>query len=207
MPPRSPSHLIPVTLPTKPKVAGTTCQSAHLYFSTSITLLWVLVLSLGFGLGLVLMVLSNSVRLARHDQRLTMQRLDVLQNQLAAIRRYIAKQHTVSSAVYTGALGSSTPKSPSGALSRGSLSPDGKKYAGYEDVLSGKLGLSLEMLDTGKLKRLEIFNPLTESTGADTPFDSLMSVRWKDQQTIEYDVLVKRQGVQKKETRNAKIFF
>lgn len=101
--------------------------------------------------------------------------------------------------------------SPSGALSRGSVSADGSKFAGYEDVKPGKKGVAVELLKDATTARKEryivIFNALTESTGIGTSYEKEMSVRWKDAQTIEYDVLVKQKSGWKKETRSIQIYF
>ena len=99
--------------------------------------------------------------------------------------------------------------SPSGALSRGSISPDGSKFAGYEDVKVGKKGIAVELLkDAGARKeRYIVIFGLSESTGIGTPSEKDMSVRWKDAKTIEYDVLVKVKNEWKKETREVQIFF
>ncbi|MCC7357735.1 hypothetical protein IT408_04515 [Candidatus Uhrbacteria bacterium] len=101
--------------------------------------------------------------------------------------------------------------SPSGILSRGSVSADGSKFAGYEDVKVGKKGVAVELLNDTTTARKErfivIFNALTESTGIGTPFEKEMSVRWKDAKTIEYDVLVKVKSEWKKEKREVQIFF
>jgi hypothetical protein len=97
--------------------------------------------------------------------------------------------------------------SPSGVLKRGSLSPDGTKYAGYEETTKGKIGIAVETVSGGRVRYIVIFNPFTESTGAGAPSASEMSVRWVDNQTIEYDVLVTRNGNQTKETEQVRIFF
>lgn len=116
-----------------------------------------------------------------------------------------------------GSVGSPVPaialapsSSPSGELSRGMLSPDGSKFAGYEDVKVGKKGIAVELIKdpgTRKERYIVIFNALTESTGIGTPSEKEMLVRWKDEKTIEYDVLVKVKNEWKKETRDVQIFF
>jgi len=96
-----------------------------------------------------------------------------------------------------------------GILTRGSYSPDGTKYAGYDDVTAGKIGLGVESFnENNKLRRVVLFNRYTESSGAGTPDESMLNVRWLDDSTIEYDVLVKKgDGSTSKETREIKIFF
>lgn len=118
-----------------------------------------------------------------------------------ALAALVAKQATTTSAVPLAAM------SPSGALDRGSLSADGTRYAGYEDGVKGKIGIGVEIVATKQVKHIVIFDPRSESTGKGTPSESNMSVRWKDAQTIEYDVLVKKSGNWVKETQTVKIFF
>ncbi len=95
-----------------------------------------------------------------------------------------------------------------GILTRGAYSPDGTKYAGYDDVTPGKMGLGVESFSENKLRHVVLFNRYTESSGVGTPDESMLSVRWQDDSTIEYDVLVKKaDGSTSKETREIKIFF
>ncbi len=98
-------------------------------------------------------------------------------------------------------------KSPSGKLARGSFSPDGTKYAGYEETTKGKIGIAVEIVSTGKIRYIVIFNPNTESTGAGSVLAEGMSVRWVDNQTIEYDVLINKNSEQIKDTERVAIFF
>ncbi|MFH1621004.1 MAG: hypothetical protein ABIB04_02875 [Patescibacteria group bacterium] len=100
-----------------------------------------------------------------------------------------------------------TGKSLSGKLVRGSLSPDGTKYAGYEETEKGKIGIAVEIVATGKIRYIVIFNPNTESTGAGSVLAQNMSVRWVDDKTIEYDLLISKNGGQVKDTERVAIFF
>lgn len=207
MPPRSSSRAVatPPLIATSgaPPASDASVRRAHLYVCTSLSLLWVVLLSVSFGLALAVAILFNTVRIDKQEQRHLATRINSVQAQVATINRQLIQAQRPT----PPQTGRRVPQSPSGALTRGSLSPDGTKYAGYEDVVKGKIGLSVESVDSQKVKRIEIFNPTIESTGAGTQLESSMSVRWKDNQTIEYDVLVKKQGVERKEIRNAKIFF
>ncbi|MDQ7815179.1 MAG: hypothetical protein RDU25_05245 [Patescibacteria group bacterium] len=95
-----------------------------------------------------------------------------------------------------------------GILTRGSYSPDGKKYAGYDDVTQGKIGLGVESFAENKLRHVILFNRYSESSAVGTPDESMLSVRWIDNDTIQYDVMVKKaDGSATKETREINIFF
>ncbi len=83
------------------------------------------------------------------------------------------------------------PTSPSGALVRGSFSPDGTRYAGYDVVTVGKKGVAIEAVGTPSVSLVVPFNPKTQSSGLGLPQESSMSVRWLDNSTIEYDVIYK----------------
>jgi hypothetical protein len=83
------------------------------------------------------------------------------------------------------------PTSPSGALVRGSFSPDGLHYAGYDVVTVGKKGVAIETVGTPSVSLVVPFNPKTQSSGLGLPQESSMSVRWVDNSTIEYDVIYK----------------
>lgn len=98
--------------------------------------------------------------------------------------------------------------SPSGAIVRGSLSPDGTKYAGYDVVTPGKKGVAVEVVGETRIRHIVIFNPSAESSGLGLPEEPTMSVRWLDNQTIEYDVILKKAGgVQERTTETVKIYF
>ncbi len=183
------------------------------YHATVITILWVTVLFLSFGFAMLLLVqsarnvamqrtLDSVVRqqlAAQKDLRVLQRDVDVLQQACARIFPQALAQPNASSTV--------TATSPSGVLVRGSFSSDGSKYAGYDTSTVGKKGIGVEIVATTRVKHIEIFNPRTESTGAGT-LGTSMSVRWKDANTIEYDVLVKKaDGTQTKETRTTKIYF
>ncbi len=98
--------------------------------------------------------------------------------------------------------------SPSGALDRGMMNASGTRYAGYNDTVKGKIGVAVEVKGESRPRYIVIFNPYTESTGKGTSYDSQMSVRWVDDSTIEYDVLVTNADkTQKIETRTVQIYF
>lgn len=194
-------------------------------------MLWIVLL--GFGLAGGLMILTVATRVQQLEQKsgtvvdlqayVTQQEIRL--SQLVEAVKQLSPGTPPSSAPVNpsvpqapGAVpatppsvGGTTPaSSPSGILSRGSLSSDGSKFAGYEDVKVGKKGIAVELLkDTTSARKeryIVIFNALTESTGVGTAFEKEMSVRWKDAKTIEYDVLVKVKGEWKKETREVQIF-
>lgn len=98
--------------------------------------------------------------------------------------------------------------SPSGALVRGSLSPDGTKFAGYDVVTSGKKGVAVQVIGETRIRHIVLFNPATESSGLGLPEESSMSVRWLDNKTIEYDIILKKaNGTQEKKVENVKVYF
>lgn len=184
-------------------------RRAVTYHASSITILWVVVLLMSIGIWLVLLV--DMLRIDALERNNI-----ILQIQVADLRLRLEPSQQAAPPVVapapapTTTLPTAPPSasmSPSGALSRGSLSPDGTKYAGYNDTVKGKLGIAVEVLETKRVRYIEIFNAITESTGKGTEFESAMSVRWKDAQTIEYDVLVKKGDSWVKETRTTKIFF
>ncbi len=96
--------------------------------------------------------------------------------------------------------------SPSGKLLRGSMSSDGKKFAGYQIANSAKRGVAVELLDTKQTKYIVLFSP-SQSTGSNSTYETSMSVRWKDAKTVEYDVLETVGGKQVKKTETVTIGF
>lgn len=97
--------------------------------------------------------------------------------------------------------------SPSGLLHRGSWNSDVTRYAGYDETTKGKIGIGVEIPATKQVKHIVIFNAVSESTGKGMPEESSMSVRFKDDHTIEYDVLVKKSGQWVKDTQTVQIYF
>ncbi len=190
--------------------------------SALITILFILVA--GFGLGGALVFCQYVDRIAGLEQMQSpammsdMQqlntRLQSAMQDLAALQQHATPAPTTTttpSVVSPNGLPTSQPTmSPSGQLDRGTVSPDGTKYAGYEDVVKGKMGVAVELLNstsTRKIKYIVIFNPYSESTGMNLPQGQEMSVRWKDNSTIEYDVLTKKGSAWVKSTNTVKIFF
>jgi hypothetical protein len=96
--------------------------------------------------------------------------------------------------------------SPNGQLMRGSFSPDGTKFAGYEEKRPAQRGIAVEVPAEGRVRYVMIFSP-SQSTGAGTTLEPQMSVRWVDDKTIEYDVLVTEGGNQEKRTERIRIGF
>lgn len=181
-------------------------KNAMVYYSTSITILWVVVMALSISVWLVL--LFNMLRLDRVERALVMlgQEMDQLKAQQVA-RPAVPSPVAVSSTIPQPLPVSAPNVSPSGALDRGSLLTDGSRYAGYDDATKGKIGIGVEIAATKQIKHIVIFNPYTESTGKGTMQESTMSVRWKDEKTIEYDILVKKNNEWIKEVQSVKIYF
>lgn len=186
-------------------------KSALAYHASQIIVLWVLV---GFmSLGAFLSMLSYMTRLEDAEYGVAVMHQRLKQLELKAERMALEKIMPSMDATTTThskpatTLSGSMVTSPSGALNRGSLSPDGTKYAGYNDTVKGKIGLAVEILATKKVRYIEILNTNLESTGAGTASASTMGARWVDNSTIEYDVLVTKNGAQVKEVRTTQIFY
>ncbi len=199
----------PRTLRSAASHADTYIKRAVVYHATAITVLWVVVLFFSFAMGLVLLV--QSAQIAALEQALgsgsqtdqNAQAISQLQSNFAVLNRSCVKLPSATTPTTLGA-----PTSADAVLTRGAFSPDGKKYAGYDDVTVGKKGIGVRVGGEAKVRHILIFNPRTESSGVGTPDESTLSVRWTDNQNIDYDVLVKNaSGAQTKETRSVKIYF
>ncbi len=79
-------------------------------------------------------------------------------------------------------------------LMRGNPSPDGAMFAGYDETTRGRIGIAVDTMAQKRVRHIVLFTK-TQSTGAGTPFEQLMSVRWQDSKTIQYDVLETVKGV------------
>ena len=139
-------------------------------------------------------LLSLQTRVEQIDQRVTN-----LEN-AAVSSTLLTTSSTVSGMVVTSTLPlaslpvahpAASALSPSGALVRGSFSPDGTQYAGYDVKTVGKKGVAVETVSTASVKLVVPFNPATQSSGLGLPQESSMSVRWLDNQTLQYDVILK----------------
>jgi len=184
------------------------------YHASQITVLWIIVVFM--TLAGFLVMLSYMLRLGTAERGLvdaqrhlllleaSFEKLSANSVVQPSVTQLPVVQPTHSAPATTLGLPST---SPSGALDRGSLSPDGSRYAGYNDTVKGKIGMAVEIIATGKVRYIDIFDPRTDSTGSGTASEAAMSVRWKDASTIEYDVLVTKNGVQTKEARTTKIYF
>ncbi len=189
-----------------------------------ITTLWVLMVCFSIGGALVLCEIAVRLRALEQAQIGTQEavmknvnaRLEVAlaKPELQAPANQVTQSATVTSTEENAGTASlpatSRSQSPSGALTRGSLSPDGSKFAGYEENKVGKKGVAVEIVtgpEAKKVKYIVIFNVFTESTAATKPEGATMSVRWKDASTIEYDVLTKKGNDWVKGTNTVKIFF
>ena len=176
------------------------------HHGSSITILWVLMVCMSIAVWMVLLVtmlrldqleatLADSLRQQVDSQQVTRPITDTLAT-------LVAKDSTS-----TTSLSLNGSVSPSGALDRGSLSADGTKYAGYDSIVKGKIGIGVEIPATKQVKHIVLFDTRSQSTGKGTPFEGMMSARWKDASTIEYDILVRKNGEWKKEVQSTKIFF
>jgi hypothetical protein len=196
-----------------------------------ITIIWVVMLFLSLGVSLVLLKHNLEIRelyLAQGQMNDLDWKINQLEYRLDGGQTLVPPPPTApapkvttpatwptsttsssSSTLNWGSLANSSSVSPSGELHRGAVSPDGTKYAGYEETTKGKIGVAVELLNATegrKIRYIVIFS-LSESTGKGLPQESQMSVRWKSNSTIEYDVLVKKGTSWVKETRTVTIGF
>ena len=195
-------------------------KRAVTYHACAITVLWVFMLFFSFAASLTLLVETSRIDALENTQSALVQQalwsqhaLQVAQSQLKALQAPVVPTAT-STAAEAAAVVPVPPfqgdpsMSPSGTLDRGAPSPDGKRYAGYDDVTKGKLGIGVEIMGDPRIRHIVLFNPKTETSGAGTVQAEVMSVRWTNSDTISYDVLVKAaSGTQKVETRTVQIFF
>jgi len=212
------------TRSSRPAASSAGNKRAIAYHAAMITALWVVVLFMCLGVWLVLLV--NMLRLDAVEKRLTSLEHQLSNNQVLNVLAPMipttplgalpsagatttppagSPTNTAPTPTPTPTAGATT--SPSGALDRGSLSPDGTKFAGYNDTVKGKIGIAVELVSTGKVKYIVLFSPFSESTGKGTPQEGNLSVRWKDNSTIEYDELVKQGSDWVKQTNTVKIYF
>jgi len=183
--------------------------NAIAYHSSAITIFWLLFLFLSLGFAMLFLVFF--ARLTQCEQDLALLNQSLVKTQLSILslqQRVQALAPPVAATLPTNA--PTTPAMnnaiPGGLLDRGALSPDGTKYAGYDDTTAGKLGVGVETLADKKLRHVVLFNPKTESSGAQISSQQF-GVRWTDNSTIEYDVLVNNGTQTAKETRTVKIYF
>jgi len=195
-------------MPSRP--SRQTVESAYIkravpYHATVITVLWVTLLFLSIGFGMLLLVFTVRLKIAQQIVQ------EILRTEIATERDVAALKLELQSLKARATAPSasvSMPKTVEKVLTRGALSPDGKNVAGYDDVPVGKKGIGVRKIGETRVRHIEIFNPKTESSGAGTAAESSMSVRWKENQTIEYDVLVKKEnGKEVQETRTTTIYF
>lgn len=186
--------------------------------SALMTIVWVSMVFLAFGGALVLLRHGMQLRELRdmkaivRTQDLELQVQDWRISELEKATGTVPSKpmEAIEPAMPTPALAPMPPEttggimlmtSPSGTLVRGTTSPDGTKFAGFNEV-GARRGIAVEILDpkeTRKIRYIVLFSP-SESSGT--------SVRWKDAQTVEYDVVLKNSaGTTKTETREVKIFF
>jgi len=185
---------------------------AVVYHSWSITVLWILVFFLSLGFGLTLLKLwvqvndvdSKSCGAWETTYGTLETRVKDLQSKIDVLAppAPVASTNEVSAPISPVAVSAS----PSGALVRGSLSPDGTKFAGFNDASKLRRGVGVEILSTGKIRNIVLFSA-NESSGAGGSNESTMGVRWVDDKTIQYDVLVGKGDAAKKTTETVTIGF
>ncbi len=190
--------------------------SASVCCRPTVTIIWIVSFFMFLALWLVLFV--HMVRLERLEVALQQTQQVVLQLEQSRLLSMPSPEAKDLVAVVAGSLTASTTPavaassidslvSPSGLLHRGSWNSDSTRYAGYDETTKGKIGIGVEIPATKQVKHIVIFNAFSESTGKALPQESDMSVRWKDDSTIEYDVLVKKGGAWVKETQTVQIYF
>lgn len=184
-------------------------KSVVSYHATIVTILWVSVLFLSVGFGLTMLQMAIRLDVLENQAIASNTQISEMSALLATVQRQASQMNTLptKTGTPTSTAVTAPTASPSGVLQRGNLSPDGTKYAGYDTTTKGKMGIGVEVLGDPRIRHIVIFNPLTESFGNGTPSDALMSVRWKDNKTIEYDVLVKTNGQWVKQTQTTEIYF
>lgn len=200
------------TLRAKPSVAATQKDYKHAiaYHSSAITIFWVLFLFLSLGFAFLSLAQYAKIEMLMQDVALLDDQLAKTQRTLLSLQQTTPAAPAMIPAPETlpPTAAASEPVGPvySGALTRGAFSPDGTKYAGYDDVTAGKLGIGVETMSDNRVRRVVLFSR-SESSGATSPEATSFTVRWKDNSTIEYDVEVTAAGKSTKETRTVKIGF
>lgn len=204
--------------PLRPKAAAPSVakdyKHAIAYHSSAITIFWVLFLFLSLGFTFVFLVQYAKIEMLMQDVAAlnsqlikTQQAVIGLQQRLPAAQAVVPAAETPAAVAPPNASEVQVGPTYTGILTRGAFSPDGTKYAGYDDVTVGKLGIGVETLADKRVRRVVLFNTKVESSGTTTPEATSFTVRWKDDSTIEYDVQVNKSGVPTKEARTVKIGF
>lgn len=200
------------TLRAKP--AAATPQKDYLqaiaYHSSAITIFWILFLFLSLGFVFLFLVQYAKIEMLMQDVAALNEQLVKTQRAVISLQQRVPALQVAVPTMEEAPIASTSsaaliPAGPaySGILTRGAFSPDGTKYAGYDDVTKGKLGIGVETLADKRVRRVVLFTA-AESSGAGTTKESLMSVSWKDNSTIMYNVLVNKTTI---ETRTVKIGF
>ncbi|MFA4955089.1 MAG: hypothetical protein WC641_07315 [Patescibacteria group bacterium] len=175
--------------------------------SYAFTVLLTLVLFLALGSALALLDYSDKLNTQAQALAEMQVRLDMTEQTLVALQGNLNAPASPSVAPTTPPpVVTSDDVSPGGLLHRGSRSPDGTKYAGYDDTTAGKKGIGVEILASGAVKHIVIF-ARSEASGTGTPQATELGVRWKSDSVIQYDVLVTKNGQQTKQTEDVEIYF
>jgi hypothetical protein len=187
-------------------------KRAIAYHAAAITILWVVVLFMCLAGWLVMCV--SILRIDALEKQVAMLSQQVEKGQMLNVLTPIVPAAPSQPAATTTQPAPLLPPaptaaslSPSGLLDRGALSDDGSRYAGYDDVTKGHVGVAVEIVATKQVKHIVIFSPFSQSTGKGTPQETDLSVRWKDASTIEYDYLAKQGTSWVKKTDSVKIYF
>jgi hypothetical protein len=191
-------------------------KQAIAYHSSSITIFWILFLFLSLGFVSICLVQHAKIEMLMQDATALNAQFLKTQSTLINLQQKIqALQSAVPAETVTATSALPTHLAPlmglptagpvySGILKLGSFSPDGTKYAGYDLDTAGKFGIGVETMSDHKVRHIVLLNPKTEFTSQTVQVEQPTTVRWKDNRTIEYDVLSK---TGKREVRTVKIGF
>jgi len=178
------------------------------YHSSAITIFWILFLFLSLGFALLLLTHYAKIEMLMQETAALNQQLIKTQRAVINLQKTCPASAqpvvTTPTAPPETAAPAQTGPTYSGILKLGSFSPDGTKYAGYDLDTVGKYGIGVETMADGRLRRVVLLNPKTEFTSQTERVDQPTTVRWKDDNTIEYDVLL---SGGKREVRTVKIGF
>jgi len=199
------------TRPLRPKavpcVVPKDFTHAIAYHSSAITIFWILFLFLSFGFACLFLVQYAKIEVLMQDAAFLNQQLAKTQRAVINLQKACpAAQPAVTAPTTPPEAAAPVQSGPTytGILKLGSFSPDGTKYAGYDLDTVGKYGIGVETMADGRLRRVVLLNPKTEFTSQTERVDQPTTVRWKDNSTIEYDILL---SGGKREVRTVRIGF
>lgn len=198
----------------KPSTMNKDYTRAIAYHGSSITIFWVLFLFMILGLGMLVLTFyaklnlqEQSIAALNEQLNKTQKSLDALQQKAVITRsKPVEVTVTIPPASSTNTRSTATANASYAPLNRGALSPDGTKYAGFDDTTKGKSGIGVITLADKRVRHVVLFNTKTESSGVGNQAWEL-GVSWRDNSTIQYDVLVQKATGPVLETRTVKIGF